>query len=59
LTIPAGATTTSLSVTVRGDLKCERDETFFVDLSEPAGAVLGKARGLGTILNDDCGHHRN
>lgn len=53
LTIPAGATSRTISVTVRGDRRSEQNETFFVNLSNPVGATLSDNQGLGTILNDD------
>ena len=53
LTIPAGATSGTIAVGVRGDTLAEPDETFFVDLTSPTGAVLTDARGQGTIVNDD------
>jgi len=44
-----------ISVSVCGDTTFEPNETFFVDLSKPTnGAVLGKGRGVGTIVNDDA-----
>ncbi|HVD76945.1 MAG TPA: hyalin, partial [Vicinamibacteria bacterium] len=59
LTLPTGTTTASVPVSVWGDRKCEGDETLFIDLSAPAGATLSRARGQGTILDDDChGHAR-
>jgi hypothetical protein len=53
VTIPAGATSKALTVTVRGDGIEESDETFIVDLSNPVNATLGDSQGVGTILNDD------
>lgn len=59
-TIPTGSLSFSpgeqdktISVTVKGDTLNELDETFFVTLSSPNGASLGKSIGVGTILNDD------
>jgi len=49
-----GQTIQRVDVLVNGDTLFERDETFFVDLSRPTpNAVIGKGRGVGTILNDD------
>lgn len=45
--------TQTITVLVNGDLLFEADETFTVVLSDPSGAEIGKAVGLGTILNDD------
>jgi Calx-beta domain-containing protein len=43
-----------ITVSVCGDTTFEPNETFFVDLSTPTGgAVIGKGRGTGTIVNDD------
>jgi ELWxxDGT repeat protein len=57
VTLPAGTTNASVSVIVWGDRQCERDDTFFVDLLAPAGATLGRVRGQGTIVDDDCAQH--
>jgi hypothetical protein len=46
-----------MAVIVKGEHKCEDDETFFVNLSSPTGGILADAQGVGTILNDDCGPH--
>ena len=45
----------TITVRVYGDQNYEPDETFFVDLSNPIGALIisGQERGTGTILNDD------
>ena len=53
LTIPAGRTTWSVNVTVRGDRKRERDEVFFVDLTNATGATISDGQGAATIRNDD------
>ncbi len=42
-----------LDLKIVGDTTIEPDETFFVDLSAPTFATLDKARGKGTILDDD------
>ncbi len=44
LTIPAGATSRTVSVTVRGDTRVENNETFFVNLSNVVGARLATTR---------------
>lgn len=54
LTIPAGRTSTALSVTVNGDSTFEPDEVFYVDLTEPVAAVIGDGEASITILNDDA-----
>jgi hypothetical protein len=57
ITIPAGATTGALTVTVNGDTKLEADETFFVSMSVVSGleAVDSDLSATGTITNDDLG----
>jgi hypothetical protein len=50
----AGETTQVITVQVQGDTTVEQDETFTVTLSSPAGAVLGTATAIGTILNDEA-----
>lgn len=52
-TIPEGATSVTIGILVNGDDDTESDESFHVDLSDATGATLGKARGTGTIVNDD------
>ena len=53
LTFTPGTTTRNVTVSVTGDLTVEPNETFFVNLSAPAGAVIGDGQGVGTIVNDD------
>lgn len=52
-TIPAGQTSTSINITIRGDQVVESDETFTVTLSSITGATAGDVIAQGTILNDD------
>lgn len=54
-TLPAGATSMNVTVTVAADAISETDETFTVNLSNPFNAALGDAQGLATIRNDDPG----
>jgi glucose/arabinose dehydrogenase len=54
LTIPAGTTSGSIKVKVKGDTVVEPDENFFVTLSAPTNAGLAVAQTTGTILNDDA-----
>jgi PKD repeat protein/pimeloyl-ACP methyl ester carboxylesterase len=49
----AGETYKTIQVSVIHDFSVEPDETFTVRLFNPVNAVLAKAEGLGTILNDD------
>jgi CSLREA domain-containing protein len=53
LTIPAGATTGTISVALLADAVVEGNEDFFVDLSAPLHATIADAQGRGTILDDD------
>ena len=59
VTIPAGATTGSLPVTINGDTTVEADETFTVTMIDVtnatiSGALAPKTTATGTILNDDA-----
>ena len=49
LTIPAGQTSQTVSVSVNGDTTVESDETFYVNLSSPNGATIADGQGKGTI----------
>src|SRR5919109_119367 len=54
LTFPIGVNTKTITVAVVGDRTRERNETFFVNLSNPsANAYIGDGQGLGTIVDDD------
>ncbi|MBD0371090.1 MAG: VCBS repeat-containing protein, partial [Pyrinomonadaceae bacterium] len=53
LTFPAGTTSRSLSLTIRGDNIYETDETFFENLSNAVNATIADAQGQLTIVNDD------
>lgn len=48
-----GDTFETLDIQVRGDLEVETDELFFVDLVYSEGGPIGRATGVGAILNDD------
>ena len=52
-TINAGSRSTTISIPVNGDSTIEEDEIFYVNLSNPVGATISNALGIGTILNDD------
>jgi predicted RNA-binding Zn-ribbon protein involved in translation (DUF1610 family)/acetyltransferase-like isoleucine patch superfamily enzyme len=54
VTIAAGATTGTISVTVCGDLVYELDETLTVTLSSPTNATITSPSATGTISNDDA-----
>ncbi len=53
VTFAPGITSATLAVAVVGDTVIETNETFFVNLSSPINGVLGRSRGVGTIINDD------
>ncbi|HZG08887.1 MAG TPA: Calx-beta domain-containing protein [Allosphingosinicella sp.] len=52
-TIPEGQTSYQFTVTVNGDQVREGNETFFVNVTNIAGAAAGDTQGQGTILDDD------
>ncbi len=54
LTFTAGVTSRQFGVPVVGDTTNEPNETFAVNLSSPANAVIADAQGVGTIRNDDA-----
>ena len=53
-TIAAGATSTTVSVTVNGDTLLEGNETFSLNLSSVTGTTNATASGTGTITDDDA-----
>jgi len=53
LTIPAGQTSRTVTVPVRGDTIDENNETFNLNLSSASGATIADSRGVGTIRDDD------
>lgn len=53
LTIPAGQTTGTITVSVIGDTTVESDENVIVTLSSPSGAQILTPDGIGTIVDDD------
>ena len=54
LTFAPGETVKTITVSVKGDKKREADESLFVDLfGASSNALIGAARGVGTIFNDD------
>ena len=53
VTLAAGVTSQSFSITINGDTAVEADETFSVNLSSPTGATIADGQGVGTIVNDD------
>jgi hypothetical protein len=53
-TFSAGTTSKTVSVAVLGDRRDEPNEEFFLQLSNPNRAVLGDARGVATIVDNDA-----
>ena len=53
VTFAPGITNETIAVAVIGDILVEPNETFFANLSNPVNGVLGRAQGVGTIINDD------
>jgi hypothetical protein len=54
LIIPAGSMGSTVDVSVIGNTVKEKNETFYVKLSNPSpNAYLGNTQGVGTITNDD------
>jgi probable HAF family extracellular repeat protein len=53
VTFAPGVTTATVTVAVHGDGIAEPNETFQVNLSQPAGAVLADGQGRGTIVDDE------
>jgi hypothetical protein len=53
LTIPAGQTTGTITVLVKGDRHGEPNESFVVNLSSPTGATIADGQGQGTIVDDE------
>lgn len=53
VSIDAGASSTSLSITVYGDTQDEPEETFTIILSNAFNATISDGSGIGTIIDDD------
>ena len=53
LTFAAGETTKTVTVVSLGDVIVEQAETLFVNLTNPSGATISDAQGLGTITDND------
>jgi len=53
LTIPAGETSGTISVSVTGDIAIESDETFTLTLSNESNATLADATATGTITENE------
>jgi hypothetical protein len=53
LTFAPGETSKTVSVLVNGDRVPESNETFSVNLSNPANAIIAVGQGVGTIVDDE------
>jgi Ca2+-binding RTX toxin-like protein len=53
VTFNPGVTTQTVTIPVTGDTLYAPNENFFVNLSNPVGAAIADAQGVGTIVNDD------
>jgi chitinase len=53
VTIPAGQTSVTVNVAVRGDRLGESTETFAVNLSAPTNAMIGDGQGIVSILDNE------
>ncbi len=53
LVFAPGTTAQTFEITINGDATQESDETFFINLSNPIGGLLGDPQAIGTILSDD------
>lgn len=53
LTIPAGATSGTITIFGLADTRNEVAEGFYVNLTNAANSVLGDAQAVGTIIDDD------
>ncbi len=53
LTFDPGETSMTVTVKVKGDKTKEKNETFFVDLSDATNATIDDGQGKGAIQNDD------
>ncbi|MBL0027668.1 MAG: lamin tail domain-containing protein [Rhodanobacteraceae bacterium] len=58
LSFDAANLTRTITVNVTGETAVEQDESFFVNLSNPAGATIADGQGLGTIVDDDLQTYR-
>jgi hypothetical protein len=53
VTFAAGETSKMVHVDIKGDVLAEGNETFTVNLSNPAGAKIADGTAIGTIIDDD------
>lgn len=53
VTFAPDETTKTIAIEVNGDKTVELDESFVVNLTDPANATIAKGQGAGTIIDDD------
>jgi hypothetical protein len=53
LSIPPGSTSKTFTITIKGDRIDEPNETFFINLSNPANATIADNQGTCTIVDND------
>ena len=53
MSIPAGQSSATFTVSINGDTAVEANETFAAELRNASGASVSKSRGQGRINNDD------
>lgn len=53
LTFGIGETEKTINVPISGDTTAENNETFFLNLTNPTGAIIRTSQATGTILTDD------
>ena len=53
LPIPAGQTSQTVTVYIKGDTIVEGTEQFFLNLSDPVNCTIGDGQGVVTIVDDD------
>jgi concanavalin A-like lectin/glucanase superfamily protein/lysyl oxidase/Calx-beta domain-containing protein len=53
VTFAPGEVTKPVTVNVLGDTLSEASETYFLTLTNPTNAILGRAQGVGTITDND------
>jgi hypothetical protein len=52
-----GETSKTIQITIKGDTRKEKNETFFMNLSGAINGSILDSQGVGTILNDDGATH--
>ena len=53
LVFAPGSTSKTLAIDVTGDTRYEGDETFYLNVSSPSGALVPDGSGVATIVDDD------